>query len=66
MIIIFLFCSLRKIKKLKKLISFVGGISEANVSHPLSFALAKDNHDYNSFILLANASQNKKIEKIIY
>jgi hypothetical protein len=22
----------------------VGGISEANVSHPLSFALEKDNH----------------------
>ena len=39
-------------KKLKQLISFVGGISKANISHPLSFALAKDNREI-------------KIEKII-
>jgi hypothetical protein len=35
----------REIKKLKKLIPFVGDISKANMSHPLSFALAKDNRD---------------------
>jgi hypothetical protein len=43
-----LFCFSKKPKfhkKLKKLIPFVGGISKANISHPLSFALAKDNRD---------------------
>ena len=30
---------------LKTSLTLVGGISEANVSHPLSFALAKDNRE---------------------
>ena len=36
--------SASKTKKLKSSLTLVGGISKANVSHPLSFALAKDNH----------------------
>ena len=35
--------SLSSMNALKTSLTLVGGISEANVSHPLSFALAKDN-----------------------